>query len=340
MRWLVLGGSRFVGRHVVEALLARKDQVTVFHRGQTAVPGWAAQVERRLGDRRINLEALAHGTWDVVIDTCGYLPSEVRSAAQFLKGKAGHYVFISSVSAYADASRPNDETSALGTLQDESTETVDGRTYGPLKALCEQALMEEWGAEHCTLIRPGLVVGPHDPTQRFTWWPARVSAAHAQEIVPVPGGPNDAVQFIDVRDLAAFVLRVGGHRLAGVFNAVTPPGQFTFSDMLEACAHAAGTSPRWLWATAAQLEQAGVSPWVDMPVWVPPLGEHAAFMLVSNARAEQAGLHTRPMAHTVADTLAWWKSLPQTQQAFTLAGLRPDREAQLVASLIKPTTAA
>lgn len=340
MRYLVLGGSRFVGRHVVEALLARGHQVTVFHRGQTAVPGWATQVERRLGDRRISLEALAQGTWDVVIDTCGYLPSEVRSAAQVLKGRAGHYVFISSVSAYADATRPNDETSALGTLEDQSTETVDGRTYGPLKALCEQVLMQEWGAGHCTVIRPGLVVGPHDPTQRFTWWPARVSMAQPGELIPAPGHPDDPVQFIDARDLAAFVLRVAERGLAGVFNAVTPPGQFTFSDMLEACARAAGTSPKWLWATAAQLEQAGVSYWVDMPLWVPPLGEHAAFMRVSNARAEQVGLRSRPLAHTVADTLAWWKNLPQSQQAFTLAGLRPDREAELLASLLKPTATA
>lgn len=340
MRYLVLGGSRFVGRHIVEALLARGDQVTVFHRGESVLPQWASPFERLLGDRRGDLRALAHGSWDVVVDTCGYIPSEVRSSAQCLKGRVGHYVYISSVSAYADATQPNDETSALGHLEDENTEVVDGRTYGPLKALCEQVLLREWEAERCTIIRPGLVVGPHDPTQRFTWWPARVSISQPGESIPVPGHPDDPVQFIDARDLAAFVVLLSASGQAGVFNAVTPSGQVTFGALLQACAEAAGAAPTWVWATPEQLTLAGVSPWVDMPLWLPPAGEYAAFMRVSNARAMAAGLRTRPLAATVADTLAWWQSLPPAQQAFTLAGLRPEREAQLLAALLQATSGA
>ncbi|MBQ0935209.1 NAD-dependent epimerase/dehydratase family protein [Ideonella paludis] len=340
MRCLVLGGSRFVGRHIVEALLARGDQVTVFHRGQSVLPPWAGRVERRLGDRRVDLQALAHGTWDVVVDTCGYIPSEVRASARCLKGRVGHYLYISSVSAYADATQPNDETAALGQLEDEHTEVVDGRTYGPLKALCEQALLREWGPEHCTLIRPGLVVGPHDPTQRFTWWPARVSRAQPLEPIPVPGTPDDPVQFIDARDLATFAVHLMARAQAGVFNAVTPAGDITFGALLEACAEAAGVRPTWVWASPEQLAHAEVRPWVDMPVWLPPEGEYAAFMRVSGARAAAAGLRIRPMVQTVADTLAWWQGLPPDQQAFTLAGLRPEREAQLLAGLLKPTAAA
>ena len=164
--------------------------------------------------------------------------------------------------------------------------------------------------------------------------------AQQGEPIPVPGHPSDPVQFIDARDLATFVVQLSASRRAGVYNAVTPSGQVTFGRLLQACADAAGAAPTWVWATPEQLAQAGVSPWVDMPVWLPPAGEYAAFMRVSSERAVVSGLRTRPLADTVADTLAWWQSLPPAQQAFTLAGLRPEREAQLLATLLKPTAGA
>jgi 2'-hydroxyisoflavone reductase len=173
-RLLVIGGGRFVGRHLVQAALAAGWQVTMFNRGQSGPA--PAGVTALLGDRRAGLDALVGGPWDAVVDTCGYLPGEVTAMARHLQGQVGRYVFISSVSAYASFAEPNTESSPLGRLDDPQTQVVDGRTYGPLKALCEQAVTEAFG-ERALLLRPGLIVGPQDPTRRFTWWPARVARA-------------------------------------------------------------------------------------------------------------------------------------------------------------------
>lgn len=331
MKLLVIGGSRFVGRHLVDAALARGDTVTLFNRGQSSsgrVPG----AEHRVGDRQGDLAALASGEWDAVIDTCGFLPRDVARMAACLHGRVGRYVFISSVSAYADARFPNDESAALGRIDDPDTEVVDGRTYGPLKALCEQAVSARFGPR-ALLIRPGLIVGPHDPTQRFTWWPARIARAADGEAVLAPGAPEAAVQFIDARDLAAFVLHAVDTACEGAFNVSSVPGTRTLGEVLRVCAAAAGCQPRLVWADAAALAKAGVNPWIDMPLWLPAEGEHAAFMQVPVARALAAGLRLRPLQGTVADTLAWYRALPPEQQAFTQAGLAPEREAAVLVGL-------
>lgn len=332
LKLLILGGTRFVGRHIVEAALARGHVPTLFNRGQSGAalfPG----VECRLGDRQVDLSALAQGEWDAVIDTCGYLPREVAASADMLAGRVGAYAYISSISAYASFGAPNDESSALGVLADPQTEVVDGASYGPLKAACEAALTVRVGAERALIIRPGLVVGPHDPTERFTYWPARISLAAAGERVLVPAPADAGLQFIDARDLAAFVLDALEQGRRGAYNAVAAPDQWRRDELLQACAAAAGTQPRWAWADAAWLEAQGVKPWNDLPLWLPDSAEYAGFMQARNAKALAAGLRIRPLAETVADTLAWWRSLPPDQRRFSKAGLSPEREAQLLALL-------
>jgi 2'-hydroxyisoflavone reductase len=330
MDLLIIGGTRFVGRHLVDAARAAGHRVTLFNRGQTAATS-PEGVECLRGDRRVDLSALSTGQWDAVIDTCGYLPGEVAAMATTLKGRVGRYVFISSVSAYATFTEPNDEGSPLGRIDDPDTEVVDGRTYGPLKALCERAVSQRFG-ERSLLVRPGLVVGPHDPTGRFTWWPARVAHAAAGEPVLVPGAADDPVQFIDARDLAAFVMQALASELTGPVNVASPAGQWTMGDVMQACAQAAGTSPAWCWAGSQWLLAQGVAPWNDMPLWMPASGEYAAFMRAKTGRAQAAGLVNRPLADTVADTLHWWQALPPEQQAFGQSGLAPQREAALHAA--------
>jgi len=334
MKLLVIGGSVFLGRHLVEAALARGDALTLFNRGRTAID-WPPEVEHRQGDRKGDLAALAAGEWDAVIDCCGYLPGDVARMAERLLGRVGRYAFVSSISVYADFKQPNGEDSPLGRIDDSDTDTVDGRTYGPLKALCEAAVTARFGAETSLLIRPGLIVGPHDPTQRFTYWPARVARAAEGEAVLVPGRPDTPLQCIDVRDLAAFVLHAVDGACSGPMNLTSPPRSLSMGRLLDACAAAAGTRPRWHWASPEQVEACSLKPWSDLPVWVPPEGDDAGVHLTATQRAEAAGLRSRDVAETVAATLAWYRTLPVDQQAFTKAGLSPEREAAALQSLLR-----
>lgn len=328
MKLLVVGGTRFYGRHLVAAAAARGDEVTVFTRGRSG--GVPEGVRHLVGDRRSDLSALAQGRWDAVVDTCGYLPSEVDRLAEALGDRVGAYVFVSSVSVYAGTTRGNAEDDPVGTIDDPDTETVDGRTYGPLKALCEAALRRRLG-ERATVLRPGLIVGPHDPTQRFTYWPARLGRARDDEPVLAPGRPEDPVQVIDARDLAAFTLTLLDDGTRGTFNAISR--SFTMGELMSACAQAAGVRPRWCWVAMAELQARGLQPWSDLPVALPDDEEHRGFMRTDVERAHAAGLRTRPLARTVADTLAWWRALPPEQQVFDKAGLAPEREADVLRTL-------
>ena len=333
MDLLIIGGTRFVGRHLVEAAQARGDRVTLFNRGQSASPlaPLPADVTLLRGDRQGDLAALAEGRWDAVIDTCAYLPADANRMARQLANQVGHYALISSISAYASAALPNTEDAALGQIDDADTTVVDGRTYGPLKALCEAAVVKHMGPARSLLIRPGLVVGPFDPTQRFTWWPARLALAAADGLpVLAPGEAQRPLQFIDARDLAAFVLLALDAGASGAVNAVAPPGFTTMAGLLQACADAAGVAPRLHWIADAKLLTQGVKPWIDLPLWLPADAEHAAFMAVPTNRAQALGLAIRPLADTVAATLAWWRSLPAEAQAFKLAGLPAEREVSLL----------
>lgn len=329
MKLLVIGGTRFVGRHLADAALAAGHEVTLFNRGLSgAAPAGASQ---RVGDRRGDLSALGGGAWDAVVDTCGYLPAEVARMAAWLQGRVDRYVFVSSVSVYAGAATPNHEGSALGVIDDADTETVDGRTYGPLKALCEAEVQRCFGAA-ALVLRPGLIVGPHDPTQRFTYWPARIARAAPGEPVLAPGDPQAPLQIVDARDLADFMLLALARGTGGTFNLASPPGALTMGGLLQTCAEVAGTRPLLRWVPMATLQAQGLQPWTDLPLALPDDDAHRGFMHTDVSRALAAGLRIRPLAQTVADTLDWHRGLPAAQQAFDKAGLSPQREAAALAA--------
>jgi 2'-hydroxyisoflavone reductase len=334
LRILILGGTRFLGPHLAEYAQARGHSVTFFNRGRTN-PGVLPQVERIQGDRNDQLDGLKGRSWDAVVDTSGYVPRHVRLSAELLRTKVPHYVFISTVSVYASFASANDESSPVGRLEDESVEKVDGATYGPLKALCESAATAAYGADRTTVIRPGLIVGPDDNTDRFTYWPAR--AARGGHFA-APNSPGDPVQLIDVRDLAAFTILAVERRTAGVFNALSPPGRFMIGDVVDESIVAASeiakpaVAPEAVWIPADFLAEQQVAPWSDMPVWAPSVGEEAGFALVSAERALKAGMKIRPMADTVAATLRWHLERPEAEREKLKAGLSPEREAALLAA--------
>jgi 2'-hydroxyisoflavone reductase len=324
---LVLGGTRFVGPHFIEAARAHGHSLSIFNRGRTNL-GRVKDVEVLNGDRNGELDALKGRKWDAVLDTSGYVPRHVRLSAELLADNVAHYVFVSSISVYASLAKPNDETSPVGKLADETIEKVDGESYGPLKALCEQAA-EKAMPGRVTVLRPGLIVGPGDNTDRFTYWPARV--ARGGEVL-APNSPADRIQILDVRDLGAFTLRAIETKTFGTFNLISSPGQFTIGSLLDACVQAAANDAQPTWVPAEFLAAQKVEGWSDMPVWVHAVGEEAAFADTSDARARQAGLTIRPMIDTVRDTLAWHRSRPAEEQAKLKAGIAPEREKQVLAA--------
>jgi 2'-hydroxyisoflavone reductase len=334
LRILILGGTRFLGPHMAEYALARGHTLTFFNRGKTN-PGVLPDIERIQGDRNGQLDGLKGRSWDAVIDTSGYVPRHVRLSAELLRPQVPHYLFISTVSVYASFASANDERSPVGKLADESIEKVDGETYGPLKALCESAAIAVYRAAHTTVLRPGLIVRPDDNTDRFTYWPAR--AARGGQFA-APGSPTDPVQVIDVRDLAAFAIQAVERQAVGVFNLLSPPGQFTIGDVVDASVTAARKivdpqpPPQPVWLPADFLAAQKVAPWSDMPVWAPSVGDEAGFALVSAARALAAGLRIRPMTETVTDTLRWHLQRPEAELRKLKAGLSPEREAEVLAA--------
>lgn len=323
MNLLILGGTRFVGRHLTEAALARDHEVTLFNRGQSN-PDLFPNVEQLHGDRDGDLAALEGRTWDVVIDTCGYVPRVVRQSAELLADAVERYIFISSISVYADPAQPAlHEGSALGTLDDPTVEKVTNESYGPLKVLCEQAA-EEAMPGRVLQIRPGLIVGPHDPTDRFTYWVWRV--AQGGEVL-APADPAQPTQFIDARDLAAWTVHMAEQRATGIFNATGPADTLSFGDFLATCRDALGTDAQFTWVSEEFLREQGVAPWSDLPLWVPR--EAPGLLRVDIARALGAGLHFHPLAATVRDTYAW----AQTRDAAPhRAGISREREAELLAA--------
>lgn len=330
MHILIIGGTRFLGRHLVDSALVRGHQVTLFNRGKSN-PALYPDLETVIGDREHDLSALFGRRFDAVIDTCGYFPRLVRLSAQALRGSAGAYVFISSISVYADFSQPGiTEDSPLAVLPadtDPAVEEITSETYGPLKALCEQAVQDAFG-ERAIIIRPGLIVGPHDPTDRFTYWPFRVAGGGD---ILAPEGPHVPVQIIDARDLADFTLHLIETGAAGVFNATGPDTSLTFGGMLEVCKQISGSDAVFHWASPRFLEENNVAPWSDLPVWVPDSPENAGFSKVSIAKALAAGLTFRPLGETVRDTLTWAATRPLEHP--WRAGLTEEREKHLIKTL-------
>jgi 2'-hydroxyisoflavone reductase len=282
MRLLILGGTRFVGRAVVDAALAAGHSVTLFNRGLTN-PGLYPAVETVIGDRTVDLSAVAGRPFDAVIDCAGYDPAVVGLSVAALRDSVDRYVFVSSVSVYADQSVPASLSESAPVLSDDS--------YGGRKAACEQVVLAVFGPR-AFIARPGLIVGPNDPTERFPYWPRRLARGGR---VLAPGAPDDPMQFIDVRDLARFLVSPSP---SGIFNVVGPPQPF--AEMLSAM----DPSADLVWVSTADLLAAGADPWMGVPLWIGD-PSWAAANLVDNSRAVAAGLTTRPAAETAADVLAW-----------------------------------
>lgn len=327
MNLLLLGGTRFVGRHITQAALAAGHNVTLFHRGRTGAQGLEGANEV-FGDRNHDLHFLDARTWDAVVDTSGYLPIDAQIAARFFAGRTASYVFISTISVYDVTGAPLDEGSPLARIpRDADRRTVTVETYGPLKALCEQIVHSTF-RHRASIVRPGLVAGPYDPTDRFTYWPLRVAAGGA---ILAPESPSIPLQYIDARDLAQFVLRLAERSTGGTYNAVTTPGSITFGDLIASCARAAAKPADVRYVDAAELQRQGVEPWSDLPLWIPGGSPDAAIVRASNARARTQGLRLRPLYDTVRDTLGWARRANKRWGALG-AGLTPQREHEILAA--------
>jgi 2'-hydroxyisoflavone reductase len=319
MRLLVLGGTRFLGRHAVEAALAAGHEVTIFTRGRTNAELFP-DVEHLRGDRDRDLGALEGRAWEGVLDTSGYVPRIVRGSAELLRDAVGRYVFVSSISVYADFSLPVDEGSPLAELEDPATEEVMEH-YGALKAACEGVVEETFG-ERSARVRAGLIVGPHDPTDRFTYWPRRIAAGGE---VLAPGSPAAPVQFVDVRDLAAWLVKLALEGPGGVFNATGPAEPLSFAELLERARAAIGSDATFVWTEDERILEAEVQPWTELPLWLPG-SDHAGMARAGISRALAAGLAFRPLEETVADTLAWDRTVPGGRPT-----LQPAKEREILA---------
>jgi 2'-hydroxyisoflavone reductase len=316
---LVLGGTRFLGRALVEDALARGHEVTLFNRGRTN-PELFPEAERVRGDRTEDLSALDGREWDAVLDVATFLPRVVVRSVEALRGRVGRYVYVSSVSVYADQSTPPVEGASVLQLEDPDDERIE--SYGALKAACERIVNDAFG-EAATIVRPGLIVGPHDPTDRFTYWPARV--AEGGDVL-APGSPDDPVQFVDVRDLASWILDLTGRGVGGVFNAT---GEWmSFERLLDECRAVSGSDARFTWVPSDRLLEAGVEEWMGVPLWIASPGWGAANRVVVT-RAIEHGLRFRPLAETIRDTLAWnaEREWPPAEGV----GLTSEREQELLA---------
>ena len=312
MRLLILGGTRFLGRHVVGEALRRGHTVTTFTRGNLPVIANRDVVPlagNRDPDLAPGLAALAVGTWDAVVDTSGYVPRIVDASATLLADRVRRYLFVSSVSVYADAGRPGvDETGNLATLADPTTEDVVPN-YGGLKAACEVAVSTVYG-EAATIVRPGLIVGAGDASDRFGYWVARFIVPHllgeraAQAVVPAP--LDRPIQLIDARDLAAWMLDLLEQDRGGTFNAVSPSGQWTFSDLVDGLVAESQEPPQPVGIADDALVAHGVTPWLGLPLWLPASEPDAAgFMSIDGTKARAAGLAVRPLRETIRDTAEW-----------------------------------
>lgn len=326
LRILILGGTGFIGPHQVRYARQRGHTVTLFNRGRTN-PGLFPDVEKLQGDRAVgDYKSLAGRDWDVVIDNPTTIPRWVRQAGEALNGHARHYVFISTISVYASNDTPGaDETAPLATTTEPESEDAR-RFYGPLKALSEKESEKAFPGA-ATVIRPGLIVGPGDNSDRFTYWPVRI--ARGGEVL-APGAPTDPVQIIDARDLAEFTVRCCEDRTVGVYNATGPQSELTVGEMLGGVRAAMSTTARLTWVDADFLRANGVQPWSHMPVWVPPRGPTAGFSRRSIQRALDKGLTFRPLADTVRATLEFYEAQTEQRKAELRAGLDPQKEKEVL----------
>src|SRR5205823_10258056 len=307
MRILILGGTGFTGSYQVRYALSRGHKVTTFNRGKTHPGESPDEVEQLIGDRNGQLDALKNRQWDVVIDNPTTLPAWVRDAAQILKGNVERYVFISTISVYGEVKTGLDETAPTEKYEgaDPYKETLEAmkasgyKTYGPLKALSEKET-EKWLPEKTLIIRPGLIVGPRDETDRFTYWPVRIDRGGE---VLAPGNPNDPVQFIDVRDLAEWTIRMAENHEAGIYNATGPAKPLGIGPMLGGIKDAGKSNANLIWVSEEFLTQQKVEAWSDMPAWT---GKESGLARASISRGRSKGLTFRPLSDTTRVTLVWF----------------------------------
>ena len=333
LRILILGGTGFTGPYQVRYALSRGHKVTTFNRGKTHPGELPNEVEQLVGDRNGKLDALKGRQWDVVIDNPTTLPAWVGDAAQILQSNVERYVFISTISVYGEVKTGPDENAPTEKYEgaDPYKETLEAmkaggyKTYGPLKALSEKEA-EKWFPGKTLIIRPGLIVGPRDETDRFTYWPVRIDKGGE---VLAPGSPDDPVQFIDARDRAEWTIRMAENRETGIYNATGPAKPLEIRQMLDEIKDALHSSAAFTWLPAEFLQQQKVEAWSDMPVWA---GDELGLARTNISRALAKGLTFRPLAETARDTLAWFKSLPQDRRSKLHAGLTPEREAEVLAA--------
>lgn len=318
MKLLVLGGTNFLGRHLADAALMAGHELTLFNRGQTN-PELFPEAEHLRGDRDGDLTALEGRRWDAVVDVAGYVPRVVRASAELID--AALYVFVSSGSAYADLSSGPTEESPVATLDDPDTEDVQEH-YGALKGACEAVVV---GLRDALIVRSGLIVGPHDPTDRFTYWPRRI--ARGGDVL-APGPKERPVQFVDARDLAAWILRMAAAGSTGVYNATGPTEPLSMADFLEACKRGTESDANLVWVSEERLVEAGVGEWMELPLWISS-PESLGMGETDVSRAIAVGLAFRPVEETVRDTLAWDRE--RGQPPFEKTGLAPERERDLIA---------
>jgi 2'-hydroxyisoflavone reductase len=324
MKVLVIGGSVFVGRHVTDALLAAGHEVTHFNRG-VAESKPRSDVETIQGDRMHDLERLSGRRWDAVVDTCAYVPAAVELSAEALSGATDRYLMISTVSVYdyEQASVPVTESSPLASLaSDADRTTMTPETYGALKALCENVVVDRFGARS-TIVRCGLIVGPHDRSDRFTYWVMR--GARGGRIL-APEGPDTRMQFIDVRDLAAFVVRTLENENGGIFNVTGVPGSVTLGATLELATALSTRDAEIVWCDRETIARTGLQPWQEIPLWIDDDHLMETLHAVSVDRALSVGLRLRPLAETISDTFEWASTRPSDH--VMKHGMSPQREAE------------
>lgn len=324
---LVLGGTGFIGPHMVREALRRGHVVSLFNRGKTNKTLFP-DLELLVGDRNDKLHALKGRKWDAVVDNSGYVPRHVADSARLLSPAVSHYLFISSISAYASFAKPNHEDSPLATMPDETVEEVTGETYGPMKALCEQRAKAEIGEDRLTILRPTYVCGPGDHTDRFSYWPVRTMKGGE---MLWPGAPDGKIQIIDVRDLANFVVDALEQHITGTYNTVTPAGSYSMGNLLADSMAVTGVEVSPIWVSAEFIEEQKLGEDRSLPIWSPATGEYAAVPLVNGERAAAKGLRNRPVRETARDLLSWWKTLPLERTQNVRAGLSAEREAELLA---------
>lgn len=327
MKILILGGTAFLGPQIVEAAKARGHVLTLFNRGKTN-PGLFPELEKLHGDRNGDLKSLEGRKWDAVVDTSGFVPRIVTMSASLLAPNVKQYVFVSTVSVFAEGIKPGTaEDGPLATMPDETNEDVM-QYYGALKALCEKAA-EKAMPGRAWSVRPGLIVGPGDKSDRYTYWPVRIAKGGD---VLAPGDGNDPVQYIDVRDLAAWIVLGIEKNLTGIYNATGPAKKLTMKAFLDEVQKGVGGSAKLVWVPADFLESKEVAPWKDMPVWVPSRNGEEGFAELDCRKAIGAGLTFRPASATARDTLAWYKTLPADRRGKLAAGITAERETAVLAA--------